>query len=437
MVSLPESLRRLDTLVSPFVGVVRMLEEVLVGQDDLRRPTIYSETGHVEDLVGASSTHSGGGSGGDRRSARAAAIGEAVERYSASFSDEAHTVLATARELGTQAVDPARFALFADAQLATPGFPYAPFTDRTLIAWVRGRSLHDGEPAYLPAQLVYLAWRRRRGEATIARATSNGLACRATLDEAMLTGLLEVIERDAFMLTWGARLSWPRLTWRTASPLARFEQVHLRPTGLRWQAIDLSSIWNIPCAAGVVRSTAAGEAPLGVGAGAAADIEAAVEKALDEACRVRSWARAIRAQDPGGELVVPPAEIREFDDHIRYYAYDENAARAAFLDGSNEVRPVSSVEPLPSDPAHALRAVDERLAARGACAYAVDVTAPDVRAAGLHVAKIIAPELCALDVEHAARFLGGRRRYEAPVALGLREAPLRDGELNPDPHPFP
>jgi hypothetical protein len=49
----------------------------------------------------------------------------------------------------------------------------------------------------------------------------------------------------------------------------------------------------------------------------------------------------------------------------------------------------------------------------------------------------VAPELCALDVVHGARYLGARRLYEAPVAAGLREQPLGLRDLNPDPHPFP
>jgi hypothetical protein len=53
------------------------------------------------------------------------------------------------------------------------------------------------------------------------------------------------------------------------------------------------------------------------------------------------------------------------------------------------------------------------------------------------VTKVVAPELCALDVAHAARFLGGRRIYEAAAGAGLRDGPLAEADVNPDPHPFP
>ena len=303
---------------------------------------------------------------------------------------------------------------------------------------MRASALPAGEPAYLPAQLVYLAWRLLPGEARIGRATSNGLAAHASVEEAVLRGLLELAERDAFMITWRARLSWPSLTWEGNARLEEFERRYLGPTGVRVAAIDLSAFWGLPCVLGVARSSAPAEAPLGVGAGAAATVEAAVEKALDEAVRVRSWARALRRRDPAGARVPPAERIRRFDEHIAFYAQDENARRAGFLDaggGRRHVREVPQLE-MPSVRGR-IEAICARLNAAGASAYAVDVTAPDIRAAGLRVVKVVAPELCPLDVEHAARCLGGRRLYDVPRQLGVRDAVLTAAELNPDPHPFP
>jgi ribosomal protein S12 methylthiotransferase accessory factor len=414
----------LDSLVSPYVGVVRGVDEVLAQPSDIRLTNILCETGFVEPLVGHGTKHAGSGSATSRAAARAAAIGEAVERYSACWSDDADAVVATAVELGNRAVEPRRFALFSDRQHRSLGFPYARFTEHTRVAWVPATSLPEREPALVPAQLVYLGWTLRPGEERIAHATSNGLACQVTSAAATFTALLELIERDAFMITWNARLSLPLLEWPHNLRLTAFERRFVRPTGLRVSAVDLSAFWGVPCVLGVARSAIAGDAPFGVGAGAAATIERAVEKALDEAIRVRSWASALRAS---GRIPAREA-IREFDDHIQYYAYEEHAAAADFLDASEERREIASVAPVEGI---------ESITQRGVRAYAVDVTAPDVRAAGLRVVKVVAPELCALDVVHAFRFLGGRRLYDEPMRLGMRARPLLESEINPEPHPFP
>ena len=56
---------------------------------------------------------------------------------------------------------------------------------------------------------------------------------------------------------------------------------------------------------------------------------------------------------------------------------------------------------------------------------------------GFRVVRVIAPELCQLDVVEQARYLGGSRLYEAAYEAGLVSRPLTVAELNPDPHPFP
>jgi ribosomal protein S12 methylthiotransferase accessory factor len=423
----------LETLLSPYVGIVRGIHDVLAGPEDVRLVTSWCESAHPRELVGAQLAHTGSGSGRTAREARAAALGEAVERYSASFADPEALVVASARELGSHAVEPSRFALFSESQYRTACFPYARFDRDTRLAWIEGVSLPNGEPAWLPAQLVHLAG--HDDEQPICRTTSSGLACHRTAAEATFAALLELLERDAFMITWKARISWPVLEWSGNEQLASFERSFLRPTGLRWRAIDLSAFWNVPVVVAVVRSDAPGTAPLGVGAGADATVERAVRKALDEGARVRTWAQALWSV---GREAPTAGDVRDFDDHIRFYAEPSNARRVDFLDGSSRRRHVDSVATLEGSTAEEhIEAVCRRLAQRGVSAYAVDVTAPDVREAGLAVVRVVAPELCALDVEHGARLLGGRRLYDEPRRLGVRKQPLTEAEVNPDPHPFP
>ena len=412
----------LESLVSPFVGVVCGMQDVLAGPEDARRAAAWCESAYPFAILG-------GGSGPTSREARDAAVGEAVERYAASIVDPTRLVLASARELGADAIDPASFALFSERQYRSPGFPYARFDADTRVSWIDGISLPDGAPVLVPAQLVHLAG--FEDEPPICRTTSSGLACHTSAASATLRALLELLERDAFMLTWKARLSWPVLEWREHAELHRLETAFVKPTGLRVRAVDLSAVWRIPIVAAVARTTLAGAAPLGVGAAADVTVEGAVTKALDEAIRVLTWARALRRRS-GSPL--RPDDVEELDDHVRFYADPANAFRTQFLDGSTAVRSVEHVRPLPEP--H-LDEICRRLARRGMRAYAVDVTSSDVREAGLSVVRVVVPELCALDVEHRARLLGGSRLYEEPVRLGRCTRVLTEDDVNPDPHPFP
>lgn len=436
---LAESIRRLKTLVSPYTGVIRRVEEVLAATDEIPLVAVTCETADMEVSANGPVRRVGSGSGSSRESALAAALGEAVERYSASCSPAPDDlVVGSAAELGDEAVDPARFALFTPGQYEDDRFPYRPFTDTTQVIWTRGWALPGGEPALLPAQLVYLSDAYGPEPVRIASSTSNGLACHGTLDEAVLSGLLELIERDAFMIVWSNRLSLPRLSWDDDEELRAFEAGYLAPTGLRYAAVDLSCFWHVPSALGVVRSDEAATGALGVGACAAPTIQEAVRKALDEACRVQAWASDLLAREPERAFAPDASDVRDFDDHVHYYADRGRARAAGFLDACVEIRDVGEVEPLAGDSVSALiHALTQRLVGPGSSAYAVDVTAPDIRAAGLTVARVISPELCALDADHRTRFLGGRRLYEAAFELSLSSRPLEPAELNPSPHPFP
>jgi ribosomal protein S12 methylthiotransferase accessory factor len=434
-----ESIRRLRTLVSRYTGVIRRVEEVLAAPDEIALIAVSCETGDGELLPSGPVSRLGSGSGPNRESALAAALGEAVERYSAACpGSPGDLVVGCAAELGDQAVHPVRFALFSPEQYGGDRFPYRAFTETTHVAWVRGFALPRGEPALVPAQLVYLSDAYGAKDVRIGPSTSNGLACHATLEEAVLSGLLEVLERDAFMIVWSNRLALPRLSWEGDAELLAFEARYLAPTGLRYAAIDLSGFWGVPTALGVVRSEAPGAGALGVGACAAPRVQEAVRKALDEACRVEAWATDLRFRDPERQFAADFSDVQDFDDHVHYYADHARARAADFLDACRETRDIGDVRPLAGESARALiESISQRLHDQGASAYAVEVTAPDIHAAGLRVAKVVAPELCALDADHRARFLGGRRLYEAAFQAGLSNRVLDADDLNPYPHPFP
>ena len=239
------------------------------------------------------------------------------------------------------------------------------------------------------------------------------------------------------MVAWYGRLSLPLLDWGRDPMLARLDARYFAPTGLRYSAVDLSAFFGVPTVLGVVHGPPGALGALGVGAAAAPTIAVAWRKAVAEAFTVQRWVRdhALEHPDDAGR---PAVEIESFAGHTMFYAHPDRAARAAFLDDSPERRDTRDVAPLEgADVLEQIDAVCDRLAQRDVSAYAVDVTSPDVRSAGLHVVRVIAPELCQLDVIERARFLGGSRLYEAAYEAGLVARPLTVAELNLDPHPFP
>ncbi len=437
---LSQSLVRLDTLVSPITGIVRDVHTILVEPAEAPLVKVGATISGVG--PGSETNKSSAASGGYASNAgvaRAAALGEAAERYAGTFVPVDELVFGDAEALGSRAVDPASFALFAPEQYALPGFPFQPFDAKTPVRWARAFRLPDGARRFVPAQLVYLPWRGTGLDDTpIGYATSSGLACAATIEEALLAALLEVVERDAFMLAWNHRLSLPLLDWSADRDLVRFEQRYIEPTGAHCDVVDLSVFVGVPAAAAYVRGDGVRSAAVAVGAAAAPTANIAIKKAVAEAFAVRSWGTSMLRTEPPRKFASDFSDVVSFADHIRLYAPAELADAAGFLVASAHRRSVDEIKPLAGrTPLEQLRDLARRLARHELEAYAVDATTADLADAGLAVAKVLVPPMCALDVRHDARFLGGSRLRELPHALGLAPAQLRFADVNPYPHPFP
>lgn len=429
--------RGIATTVSALTGLVGTVDERLAGPADALLHAAWSElAGATAGSDGSAAPGAGGGWAASREQARAAAVGEALERQSATTALADRLVTATARELGVSALQPARLRLFRDQQIA--GTRYAQLHEDLRIRWAPATRLADGAAAWVPAQLVTLDPTVPAGEPLLTIPTSNGLACATGPEEASLRALLELVERDAFTLMWAARLSLPRLTWDGDATLGTFVRERLAPAGLRFTAVDLSAFLDVPVVLAVVSAPPGFSGPAALGAAASATCGDAVRRALAEAFAAFSAARAFVRNRPDRSFAADGSDLGSFSDRIHFYADPARAGALAFLTASPETRHVDDVRPLRgADATATLAALAQALADRGIDAYSCDCTAPDIAGAGLHVARVVAPALCPIDAAHTLRFLGVPRLLTGAWEAGLAPRPLRPEEVNSDPHPFP
>lgn len=437
-----ESEKVLRPLLSPVVGIATRLYRQMHDTDDAQAFAVGARACESQRLLGEACAQAAGGGSLDERSAMLSALGEAAERYSAAYWPEKHMVQATWSELnsrGEAAISPSQLSLFSAEQLARPDFPYVPFGADTRISWVKGSSLVTGEPTWLPAVLVFLSGPHREQAERISHSTSNGIGAGCTWDEAVCSGLLELIERDAFCTVWHNRLSMPLIDPRSDPEVAAFFERHVDPTGLEVSLIDLSSFCEVPAVLTMVRNRLTDISPTAVGAAAAATPQRAIVKAVIEAFQTRVW---MRAEQREGNLLPPDtdfdAEVHRFDDHVRLYAGPGLEHATEFLDESQERVAIRDLPKFPDNrPRDLVRALVQKLDSQGIDTYVADATSPDIFEAGMVVARVFAPALVPLDSSFRARFLGSPRLRQRPVELNLQPRALSDDELNPYPHPFP
>lgn len=362
---------------------------------------------------------------------------ECVERSCAAFTNHRALVLAQPTADGAF-LDGTRLPLFSAAQYATPGFPFRPLTSASRIWWVEGRSLVTGRPVFVPAALAFIPYRSTREDEWLGPGTSTGMACDRTWARAVVNGLLEIIERDAFAITWLNRLSRPRLTVAPDSPLGReLARVAARHRG-QVAFVDITSDIAVPTVLAVLDARVRGERVVTVGAACRPHRVEAARKALAEA--VCDHLRIRDELEGGGERFQPApdfANVTEWQWHSLVYLDPALTPQLDFLTASPEAVPLDAGPGEPrDDDAPLLAWLVGELARRGEDVIAVGLTTRDVTALGLHAVKVFVPGAVPLPPDHRYQPLGHRRLYEVPVRLGWRPRELRPADLNPYPHPF-
>lgn len=428
-------------LYSPESGIIKELYELKAQASDIPLFVYVACCGPNLFQVGAHrQTSTGSGASLNKQVAHDAAIGEAIERYCASFvMDGGQIVEARRVDLREPSIDPERVTFFSDAQHASPGFPYPRFTDETRLAWTVMHRLRDGAPVRVPVHCVYLGFHKRKHLVDIVPFLSTGLACAPDRTLAVLKGLYEAVERDAFNIVWLNRLSPPRLdVTGTTDPslaelLAHFERARVAPTFMLL-TLDIP----IPIVFCVLRERTGARPALAVGAAANLDPVRAACKAAEEVAHTRLWIGSLRAAKEKKTYGPDFREVTEFEDHVWLYDAPEMAARADFLTASPKVMPLGSLDRSATADSHTdLEIARRRVEQAHFEVLWKDVTTPDVAETGLSVCRTYIPGLQNINAPHAYRTLGGRRLYDLPVRLGLVDRARREAELNPYPHPFP
>jgi ribosomal protein S12 methylthiotransferase accessory factor len=426
-------------LVDPVVGVVREIEPLPVEEDEpafVHYLSTASDTARLTRLKnfanngGVSITHSG---------AVAKALGEGVERYCSAFFDYDDLLVSAYRELPGRGTPPGDYALYTQAQLDSGDLPWKPFTEDTPVRWTTGLSLATGESVFVPAASVYVPYHYRpdSGEAGFTQPISTGLAAGTSFSEAALSALCEAVERDAFTITWQARLGRPHIDPETLPASCRDRLDRFTAAGLRVHMMDITTDIGLP----TLLTIALGDRPtspaVAVAAATHPDPEIALIKSLEELAHTRKFARQVMDYTPALPVDVAAGhpEVLEQTHHLRFYCPQEAKAFAEFAWASSETRRLDEVGPTGG----AGRQLSDAVALVGRAgleAIACDLTTPDVARLGLRAVRVVVPGLHPLFMGHRNRALGGTRLYEVPARLGERG--IAPGEPdNPFPHPFP
>jgi ribosomal protein S12 methylthiotransferase accessory factor len=395
---------------------------------DLRHGPVSGvfRTGHLPLAVAsaelAGSDEAGYGRTVDFAEAERVALYEAVERYNGMRPRRTRTVLeASFAELGPdRALDPARLGQYDGENRLTP------YTPDLRIRWVHGWSYTHRRPVAVPEQVAYWAV---QGPNHFIAETSNGCGLGNSLTEAVLHGLFEVAERDAFLMAWYGRIPLPRIKVPADSAVSHLAD-RLESIGYELTFFDATGDFGIPAIMSVARYQGSrSDAPqIFYAAGAhpsphRAMLSAAVELAVDVESTVDREAASPETYslDRLRQLLASPDLIRTMPEHVAVNALAEAADRHDFLLDQPEVDLSSAALPEFDDLSTLLAHYVDRLDLE---VIAVDQSDPVIASRlGLFSAKVIVPGALPMTFGHMYRRTLGLSRLRA------------NGPLLP--HPFP
>ena len=428
-----ETLARHGHLVSPITGVVTWLRRASDPADPwlnvcwsgnnlaLRSRTLSS--------LRRSLRSKSAGKGSTAEQARASALCEAVERYSGAFhGDEIRCsrCLADFERAGeSEAIPPNAVQLFSDRQLDDAerinarGHPYNFVPDRldpeVEIEWSPLWSFTQERHRYLPTSLLY-GTKDDEGQGPVFRADSNGCAAGNTLEEAILQGFYELVERDAFAIWWYNRLRLPEVELSSFGDdyLSSACEYYGRREREMW-VLDATSDFGIPVFVAISRRIEGSEEII-YGAGAHIDPHVAAARAVCELNQCLQW-----VQGPAGS----ESKSAVSDPMTRWWWRSGRLADHPYLaPATGRARVASDYSgPDTADTRDDIEHCQALVEARGMELCVLDQTRPDI---GMPVVRVVVPGM-----RHFWERFAPGRLYEVPVSMGWRDRALAEGELNP------
>lgn len=404
-------------------------------------PRIFNATMRMADTtgyLGVQANDRNGGAGLTVEAAKSAALGEGVERYCAAAKDSMALTTASVDALLSNRenpVMPEEIALFDEAQRES--LPFAFFQPDTRLSWLRGVSLVTGRTRMVPASLVYLPYQPvDPEEQNIGPTISTGLSCGRSRLTAILSGLYECIERDAFAIMWRNRLPVQRLSLAN-SQLSAVYEARFASKNLHFHLFHIALDHAVPTVFAIVEDRNFDPPVICLGGAARATAADAALKALIEGAQGWTWARYERLLNGTRSMPEDFDEITSFDERVKLYACCDMREALAFLLDQKDVVELGAFDSSAKQDAVDLGQVLARINKSNSDVIAIDLTTPEIMQLGLSAVKVICPAFEQVEGDHRFQLLGGSRWRNVPVACGYRDAPAGLSDINPFPHPYP
>lgn len=382
-------------------------------------------------------------------------LGESIERHIWINTDNFYQkkiIFASHNQLRKKALNIFSLAGFSDKQKKDIGI--LRFDGDSTFSWIRARSLISNKKTYCPVQLVSYYYTKqkvktpretKKAEPLLRWTITTGAAVGRNLNEALVKGILEIIERDAFMITYLNKLVPPVYDLKHLSNtdydikrmLARLDRYFLDVYLIK---LPTDFPVNVTLALIIDKRPSVGRPALSIGASSDFDLKTSILNALSECLASRVATIEVLKNN---EYKLP--ETNKFNklDRMRYWAKTENIPKIDFILQGKEIkanlkRDINFYDVIRNENINRyyrkkLNFLTKHFSKKNYELIFTDLTHKEIKQFGLRCVQVVSPELQPMHLSEEIPYFGGRRLRDIPIKLGYKAS----SKLNKTPHPFP
>jgi ribosomal protein S12 methylthiotransferase accessory factor len=436
-------------LISPRTGIIKSLNLRPRTADQPELPFVYdAELSHFDFRKRNATERGACGKGVREEDAMLGAIGEAIERYCAAHAAVGSAMRAPLAKCPGPAVSPREFVLYSETQYQRSDLGFVPWTPDSELLWIQAQIPGSAERAWVPAVFAYLTQPSDQPQDMLCAVTSSGFAAGQDELHALRSAVLELIERDAFMITWLNRLPVAEIVY---ADLAAERNGHAVSPAVEIAADIYASFarWGVEIRAFALATDLPATAVMAIGlddsgkgpsavVGLACDLDPAkaLLKAQFEICQLYPFSRK-RALSGAAERLTNYATVHTLEDHAAYFFRDDHLHEMDFLLKNNRRISLDEIGNHGTGCVQAdIDLLHKALGAAGCRLFYRNVTTPDLESYPIRVVRAMITELQPIHFGHNLERRGGSRLYRLPATLGYATEMRSEVDLNPCPHPL-
>lgn len=383
----------------------------------------------------------GGGRGTSLEESMSKAVGELLERYFLAVYRSADLLQMPyeAAERSGRTLNIRNLNGFLPSQKEK--FPRFVRDEKSPLFWTEGFEIISGKKALLPAQLVFWNYAFKGPsveEAMLMDSNTNGCAGHFSRDEAILSGLLELIQRDGFMIYWLNNLSPAVLDVSTVTDKDSLELIReMRRYNIDFFFLNTTTDLGIPSCVCALIDSSGDEPMIALGASAGFTERELIFQSAGEALVVFGAARErerFEIREPyepfsdgriGLEQRMRAWHGKKMLERFKFFVSGRTQTMESFLGEASKYQTATA------QLGHVLDILRQK--GEGYECYGYEVEDPILTKLNYHVARVIVPKFMHLYLWETNATLDAERLRTVPKLLGYKPAE----KLNPWPHPFP